>query len=68
MLQGKSSSNRQITLQGVNLHHQERCLGKVRLPLSRADDFIHEFNQVYAKIGMTLQPDGTAIQKKSQES
>lgn len=50
----KSSSNRQLKLAGVGLYQRDQCIGKVRLPLSRHEDFINDFNRLYSEIGLSL--------------
>ncbi len=56
-MDGKSSSNRQVHLSGIELYHGDRCVGKVRLPLTRHDDFVADFNRIYSSIGMSLFPE-----------
>ena len=53
-MEGKSSSNRQLKLGGVELYQRDQCIGKVRLPLSRHEDFINNFNRTYSGIGLSL--------------
>jgi len=63
----KSSSNRHTTLSGAELHYHNRCVGKVRLPISRCEDFIRDFNLTYSGIEMQLEIGVEADQKKSSE-
>ena len=41
----RSSSIRQVVLHGAKLNIQQRCVGRVRLPMNRQEDFIREFNR-----------------------
>ncbi len=68
MSEEKSSSNRQQRLSGVALHHEERSVGVVRLPISRQNDFIRDFNQTYAPIAMKLVPTLDEAQQKTPEN
>ncbi len=54
MMDNKTSSNRHLQLKGAALHQQKRCVGAVRLPLTRQADFVDDFNRIYQSIGMSL--------------
>ncbi|TWU48612.1 hypothetical protein Poly51_45130 [Rubripirellula tenax] len=36
------------------LASQDRCTGPVRLPISRASDFVDQFNRTYQSVGLKL--------------
>ena len=68
MVPEKSSSNRVLTLHGVRLQYRDRCVGRVRLPINRHEDFILDFNRTYGEIDMHLEPVQEVDKKKSPES
>ncbi len=63
----RSSSIRQVVLHGAKLNIQQRCVGRVRLPMNRQEDFIREFNRIYSDVDMQLEP-FQQDEKKSPES
>ena len=63
----RSSSIRQVVLHGAKLNIQQKCVGRVRLPMNRQEDFILEFNRIYSEVDMQLEP-FQQDEKKSPES
>ena len=63
----RSSSIRQVVLHGAKLNIKQRCVGMVRLPMNRQEDFIREFNRIYSEVEMHLEP-FQQDEKKSPES
>ena len=66
-MNARSSSIRQVVLHGAKLNIQHRCVGRVRLPMNRQEDFIREFNRIYSEVDMQLEP-FQQDEKKSPES
>ena len=63
--EARSSSNRQARLTGALIQQHERTVGAIRLPGSRADDFVKDFNRIYRGLGLSLQPiDASPTPKK----
>lgn len=62
--EGKSSSNRQTRLSGALIQQHERTVGAIRLPRSRAEDFVKDFNRIYRGLGLSLQPIDTCSTPK----
>lgn len=53
----RSSSNRQGGVCDAVLVQDDAPMGPMRLPASRAQDFIDQFNRVYKGVGMQLKGD-----------
>jgi len=51
-----SSSNRQAGACDALVMHSDRQVGVMRLPESRADDFVDQFNRKYRSIGIKIVP------------
>ena len=63
--EARSSSNRQARLSGALIQQHERTVGAIRLPGSRADDFVKDFNRIYRGVGLSLQPiEESPVEKK----
>jgi len=53
--EGRSSSNRHVAGRcDAILRQEQRDVGPVRLPESRAEDFVADFNRIYRGIGFVL--------------
>lgn len=64
MTQEKSSSNRTATRCDAVLWNQDRALGPIRLPISRAEEFVADFNRIYKGLGIVLNAVEQSLQKK----
>ena len=56
MTERRSSSTRGPGICDAVLMMDDRPVGLMRLPMSRADDFVDHFNRTYAGLGMQLAP------------
>lgn len=54
MTEGRSSSNRVAGISDAVLWKDHRVLGPMRLPESRTEDFVADFNRIYRGIGIVL--------------
>ncbi len=65
MTDARSSSNRGLGPCDALVNIGDRQVGVIRLPETRADDFIAHFNRTYQSLGMNLSPlPRTSNQKK----
>lgn len=64
MTHGKSSSNREGGVSDAVLWKDRRAVGPMRLPQSRAEDFVFDFNRIYRGIGIVLNALETDSAKK----
>ena len=66
-----SSSNRSGGVCDAVLVRKEQKVGPMRLPISRADDFVDQFNRIYGGMGMALVPrsdDGDEATRETERS